>query len=41
MKLKCPKCGEETEFFINDAIDEEGEVYRCPYCHWPFRYAEK
>lgn len=41
MKLKCPKCGKETEYFINDAIDEEGEVFMCKYCHYQFRYTEK
>ena len=41
-KLKtiiCPKCGQDTSFNImSDAIDEEGEVYRCQHCGWPFHY---
>lgn len=32
MKIICPKCGKETEFFINDAVDENGEVFACKYC---------
>lgn len=41
MKIICPKCGEETEFFIGDAIDELGEVFECQNCKWPFRYVKK
>ena len=38
MKINCPKCHEETEFFLNNSISEDGEVYRCKHCGWPFRY---
>ena len=35
----CPKCGRQTSFaFPSDAIDEEGEFYRCQHCGWPFHY---
>ena len=35
----CPKCGQRTTFnLIMDAIDEEGEFYRCQHCGWPFHY---
>ena len=35
----CPKCGRETSFDMpSDAIDDEGEVYRCQHCWWPFLY---
>ena len=35
----CPKCGRQTSFnLITDAIDEEGEFYRCQHCGWPFHY---
>ena len=35
----CPKCGQRTSFnLIQDAIDEEGEFYRCQHCGWPFHY---
>ena len=37
--IVCPKCGQDTSFNImSDAIDEEGEVYRCQHCDWPFHY---
>jgi len=41
MKIKCPKCGKETSFTLDEAIDEEGEVFKCNHCHYPFRYTEK
>ena len=35
----CPKCGRETSFrMLSDAIDEDGEIYRCQHCGWPFQY---
>ena len=35
----CPKCGQETQFDMQfDAIDDEGEIYRCQHCGWPFLY---
>jgi DNA-directed RNA polymerase subunit RPC12/RpoP len=36
--IKCPKCRKETSFELRDAIDEEGEIYRCQHCGWPFHY---
>jgi len=39
--INCPKCNKETEFSLNDAIDSEGEVFRCKHCGWLFRYTEK
>ena len=38
MKIICPKCHKETEFRLNEAIDELGEVFKCKHCKWPFRY---
>lgn len=38
MKIKCPKCHEETEFTIRDSISDDGEVFLCTKCKWPFRY---
>ena len=35
----CPKCGRQTSFnLIQDAIDQEGEFYRCQHCGWPLHY---
>ena len=35
----CPKCERQTSFaFPSDAIDEDGEFYRCQHCGWPFPY---
>ena len=37
--IVCPKCAELTTFCIpNDAIDEDGEFYRCQHCGWVFHY---
>ncbi len=41
MKINCPKCGKETEFFIADAIDELGETFTCKHCGYLFRYTNK
>ena len=41
MKINCPKCESEVNLDISKAIDEEGEVFICPHCRWPFRYAKK
>lgn len=41
MVIKCPKCNKDTEFFINDAIDELGEVFQCEHCKYPFRYVNE
>lgn len=38
MVIQCPKCHKETEFFTQTSISEDGEVYRCQHCGWPFRY---
>ena len=35
----CPKCGRVTSFNMqSDAIDEQGEFYRCQHCGCPFHY---
>ena len=35
--IVCPKCGQKTWFDMQvDAIDEQGEFYRCRQCGWPF-----
>ena len=35
----CPKCGRVTSLNMqSDAIDEQGEFYRCHYCGWLFQY---
>lgn len=37
--IVCPKCGRQTSFYIpSDAIDLEGEFYRCQHCNWVFHY---
>ena len=41
MRIKCPKCGKETEFTISDAVDDNGEVFRCKDCGYYFRYKLK
>ena len=41
MKVKCPKCQCETEIDIAKAIDENGEVFACEHCKYPFRYANR
>ena len=38
MKITCPKCGKKTEFTICDAVDENGEVFRCKHCGYHFIY---
>ena len=37
--IKCPKCYKEIEINISNAIDELGEVFKCPNCKYNFRYA--
>lgn len=39
--MKCINCNNEVEIDIAKAIDEEGEVYRCPHCGFVFRYTDK
>ena len=38
IKIKCPKCKQEVDIDIANAIDEHGETYICPYCRWKLRY---
>lgn len=40
-KVKCVKCGAEVEINISKALDEDGEVFRCPHCKQKFRYTDK
>lgn len=40
--IDCPKCKNPTSFeMMKDAIDSEGEVYRCQHCGWPFRFTDR
>jgi DNA-directed RNA polymerase subunit RPC12/RpoP len=39
--VKCPKCGKEVKLDVAKTIDEEGEVFKCDHCNWPFRYVQK
>ncbi len=39
--VKCLKCGQNVEINIANAIDENGEEFRCPVCGFLFRYAKK
>lgn len=39
--VKCPKCGKEVKLDVAKTIDEEGEVFKCEHCNWPFRYVQK
>lgn len=39
--VTCPKCHQHTKINIAQAIDEEGEVFNCEHCGYPFRYTEK
>jgi len=41
IKIKCPKCQNEVEINIMNAIDENGEVFICPNCNHIFRYTDK
>ena len=41
MIVKCPKCNQDTEINVARAIDENGEVFMCEHCKYPFRYATK
>ena len=38
--IKCVKCNKDIEINIVNSISEDGEVYRCPYCGFEFRYAK-
>lgn len=39
-RIKCVKCGRETEIDISKAIDADGEVFKCNHCGYPFRYTK-
>ncbi len=39
--IKCPKCGSELQINIAKAIDEHGEVFKCPNCKYLLRYTLK
>ena len=39
--VKCPKCGQDVKIDIANAIDENGEVFKCDHCGYPFRYTLK
>ena len=41
IKIQCPKCKNEVEINIANAIDENGEVFRCKNCGQIFRYTNK
>ena len=32
MFIRCPKCKKDTPVIINDALDENGEVFKCEHC---------
>lgn len=40
MKINCPKCKSPTIVNISNAIDENGEMFVCNNCGWPFMYVE-
>lgn len=39
--VKCPKCHQDTEINIANAMDENGEVFKCEHCGFLFRYTLK
>ena len=39
--VKCPKCHKEVKINVANALDEDGELYRCPHCDYVFRYTER
>ena len=39
--IKCVNCGADVEINISKALDEEGEVFKCPNCGNLIRYCEK
>ena len=41
MVIECPKCKKEVPLDVQNALDEDGEVYRCPHCGWKFRYTAR
>lgn len=38
IKIKCPKCKQEININISNAVDENGEIFMCN-CGYKFRYA--
>jgi transcription elongation factor Elf1 len=36
--INCPKCGNPTTVDIVNALDENGELFRCSKCNYYFRY---
>lgn len=40
MTIKCPKCHQDTEINLVDSITDDGEVFVCNHCKWPFRYSK-
>ncbi len=38
MNIICPKCNSSINIDISEAIDENGEVYRCKKCGYHVRY---
>lgn len=41
MEIQCPKCKHPVTIDVSKAIDELGEVYKCPNCGWKIRFVEK
>ena len=39
--IKCPRCNSDIKIDIAKAIDEHGEVFRCPNCEYLTRYTLK
>ena len=39
--INCPSCENPVEINIFKAIDELGEIYRCPKCGKDFIYARQ
>lgn len=37
--IKCPKCNTALQINISSAVDEHGEVFKCPNCGYFLRYA--
>ena len=40
-KVECVNCGHIVTIDIAKAIDENGEVFKCPNCGLTFRYTAK
>lgn len=36
--IKCPNCNSALQINIAKALDEHGEVFRCPKCNYFIRY---